>query len=381
MDCYSSTLKETKNERFKVFSDHCMIQSKLELQEQINQKLTVPFTKREDLLMVEGVNPTIEIALNSIGILKYSDFNSFTSKRLSQSLQKWTGISVSAKTIENQKWFEQANKLDNENKALSQFGGKTEFTEENSMNNKKLQKEDSGTKESEEAVNQFHQETEGESTEEKAEELLSINKGKQSSVTAGKEENEKMVDPHSPVHERPIQLKRNIKNNKISSEKNIPEKKNIKSVNSSEMTKQFIANRSTIQKSKKQTDFDNEFRLKITSANFNQIAQPGILNWNGKKKIRGEIICNITDNEMKSKIRDDVVLFVQIFATDMHIKENILMISKSFDLKYEQTIYKIYLEFDVPQIGYYRLNTVVFLLVPEPKIDFKEGPFLRVVLE
>jgi predicted flap endonuclease-1-like 5' DNA nuclease len=73
--------------------------------------ITIPIIERDDLLAIEGIHPTVELALNSIGILTYSDFDGYTPETLSQALQKRAGISVTTQMIEDQKWLEQAKKL------------------------------------------------------------------------------------------------------------------------------------------------------------------------------------------------------------------------------------------------------------------------------
>jgi predicted flap endonuclease-1-like 5' DNA nuclease len=79
-------------------------QPKLEHQDQRTQQLTAPLIRRDDLLTIEGIDPRTEMALNSIGIRRFSDFRDHTPQSLSQALEQRTGISIPTETIETQNW-------------------------------------------------------------------------------------------------------------------------------------------------------------------------------------------------------------------------------------------------------------------------------------
>lgn len=76
-----------------------------------DQLLSVQFGERDDLVQIDGIAPTTEIALNSIGIRRFSDFENYTPQSLAAALDERAGASVPAATIEQQNWIEQAKML------------------------------------------------------------------------------------------------------------------------------------------------------------------------------------------------------------------------------------------------------------------------------
>jgi predicted flap endonuclease-1-like 5' DNA nuclease len=61
--------------------------------------------ERDDLTVIGGIEPVIEMALNSIGIRKLSDFAGYTPEILAQALQTRTGLAVTAEIIARQNWI------------------------------------------------------------------------------------------------------------------------------------------------------------------------------------------------------------------------------------------------------------------------------------
>jgi hypothetical protein len=60
---------------------------------------------RDDLLLIEGIDPAIEMALNSIGIQRFADFGGHSPQSLSQALQERTGVDIPAATITRLDWL------------------------------------------------------------------------------------------------------------------------------------------------------------------------------------------------------------------------------------------------------------------------------------
>ncbi len=69
------------------------------------QQLTASLGKRDDLLHIDGIDPTTELALNSIGLRRFADFERYTPEALAKALQERTGLTVTAETIANQDWI------------------------------------------------------------------------------------------------------------------------------------------------------------------------------------------------------------------------------------------------------------------------------------
>jgi len=78
---------------------------------------STPVILRDDLVDIDGIDPTIEMALNSLGIRRFTNFDGYTPKSLSQALHDRAGISVSAETIATQDWLGGAQILVEENAA------------------------------------------------------------------------------------------------------------------------------------------------------------------------------------------------------------------------------------------------------------------------
>lgn len=68
----------------------------------------MPMINRDDLLVVEGIDPVIEMALNSMGIWRFSDLANRIPANLATLLEERTGVSIAITTIEN--WIEYAAK-------------------------------------------------------------------------------------------------------------------------------------------------------------------------------------------------------------------------------------------------------------------------------
>src|SRR5574341_1109435 len=61
--------------------------------------------RRDDLLNIAGIDPTTELALNSIGLRRFADFERYTPATLAKALQERTGLAVTAETIANEYWI------------------------------------------------------------------------------------------------------------------------------------------------------------------------------------------------------------------------------------------------------------------------------------
>src|SRR5512145_1058300 len=60
---------------------------------------------RDDLLLIEGIDPAVEMALNSIGVQRFSDFGGHSPQSLSQALQERAGVDIPAATIARLDWL------------------------------------------------------------------------------------------------------------------------------------------------------------------------------------------------------------------------------------------------------------------------------------
>jgi len=84
----------------------------------IAQSLPEALDDRDDLTVIGGIDPVIEMALNCIGIHQYSDFRDYSPETLAQTLLERAGIAVSAATIASQDWIGWAEMLAAENSSV-----------------------------------------------------------------------------------------------------------------------------------------------------------------------------------------------------------------------------------------------------------------------
>lgn len=80
-------------------------QPELENQNRDTQHWAASLSQHDDLLTIEGIDPTTEMALNSIGIRRFADFARYTPETLAHVLQECTGLTVMAETIANEDWI------------------------------------------------------------------------------------------------------------------------------------------------------------------------------------------------------------------------------------------------------------------------------------
>ncbi|MGH7496884.1 MAG: hypothetical protein ACREOO_31435 [bacterium] len=86
-----------------------------------------PFCNRDDFMLIAGIDPVMEMALNSLGIRQFLDFGGCSPLQLSNALRQRTGVSISADEIERQDWIGQASALSIAN--MPQKSLETEATE------------------------------------------------------------------------------------------------------------------------------------------------------------------------------------------------------------------------------------------------------------
>lgn len=112
-----------KKKKGKSLTSQCTSQPGLSHHEHATQRLDSPLISRDDFLLIEGIDATTEMALNSIGTRRFSDFRGHTPQRLSKMLHERTGISISPATIELQDWLGKATILADEESAPTVQGG------------------------------------------------------------------------------------------------------------------------------------------------------------------------------------------------------------------------------------------------------------------
>ncbi|MDZ7362579.1 MAG: hypothetical protein ONB46_17925 [candidate division KSB1 bacterium] len=297
-----------------------------------------PFSRRrDDLVDIEGIDPKMELALNSIGVHEFSDFQKYTAPTLAQALQENSELAITAETIVNQDWIGRAAAL---------------------------------------AVEKNTAVTASEETKPAPEEIPGRTPLPAAPTAAAPEKKmppaeitdvEAASEPEPAPKTKPKQPDGDVKK----TEKETP----LAAVSQAQAGVKADATKTLPTPQHQEA---NGWALRIQNVSFMPIEQPGGPHQPPTKLLRSEIDYKMMNAEVLGAAKH-ATLCTQVHAVDMATGEHKLLASQAERLKPRRTDYHARLEFAVPRIGRYRLDVVVFLPQPEPQIAFYEGPFLRVV--
>jgi len=76
-----------------------------DFQNQTWQESNAPQNDRDDLVQIDGIDPATEMALNSIGICRFADFQGHTPRSLSEALNTRAGVFIPEETIAGKDWL------------------------------------------------------------------------------------------------------------------------------------------------------------------------------------------------------------------------------------------------------------------------------------
>lgn len=350
----------------------------------LTRLMEVPFSDRDDLTLIDGILPQTEMALNSIGIHKYSDFKNYSPESLSTLLQQRAGIEISAESIENQKWNESALLLADKNEAEKN----TETEPKQALTSRPYfqDKKSDGIETEEQRAFPLNRQNDREDVPLRRKSIQNLSETNDSwdSLTSDKSNKKESADADSQKVKQPVKQQKDITIDKVTGIASSPELKQEAAQQYSESLKKSDSDQTDKLDAQCQNlmkDVEEKITLKIIAAQYHQAELHQTAEAPAKKIMHGEISCNLTGKNAFFETQYRFSLFTQIHAVDVETEQSELMAAKSFQLTPRQNSYRVHLEFDVPEAGYYRLNAVAFLLAPEPKIDFREGPFLRVIPE
>jgi predicted flap endonuclease-1-like 5' DNA nuclease len=289
--------------------------------------LTTPFGKRDDLLSIEGIDPTTERALNSVGIRQFSDFRKYTPETLAQKLQARAGLSISAALIASQDWIGWAEIFATENNSAAPAKTEDATVIEKAAENRPV--ENPPAAKSEETPLQSAPEVDRES-------------GHKQASSENLAQKDKDLATASEVKAEP---------------------------------KPREAEVSTTQSNGSEVNW----ALQITSAKFVPFEAQIKLNRPSVKLLRSEIHCTLNGAKALAATMEGLPLCVQIHAVNELTGECKLLASQSEFLEPAQADYQMQLEFVAPRHGRYQLQIFAFLVDADPKIAFFQGPVLRVI--
>lgn len=105
MDSQKISSKPKRGKGDKSVASHKAAPTDLNQPTQAIPQRSTALLSRDELLLIDGIDPVAEMALNSIGIRKFADFRGYTSETLSQALLERAGTAIAAATIAEQDWI------------------------------------------------------------------------------------------------------------------------------------------------------------------------------------------------------------------------------------------------------------------------------------
>lgn len=280
----------------------------------------LPFSGYDELVSIAGIDFTLERALNIVGVIKFSDFCSFTPETLAQKLAS-TGVAITAATIAEQDWIGRAAQLAAATPAVITAPIAEEQIAAPAVESKSAE-----------------------------------------SQAAPKPVPKPQIGPAAAVRDggrKPGGAE--VRNKRPAPPANAAESASHEAEALAEKSKPALT-------------------LEIQAVNFTQFETQLKLNRPAVKMLRGEIHCALNGARTLLATIDGAPLCVQVHALNELTGEHLLLASQFDSLLPAQANYALQLEFAVPRRGRYQLQTVAFLLNADPKIVWRTGPFLRVEL-
>jgi predicted flap endonuclease-1-like 5' DNA nuclease len=281
--------------------------------------------QRDDLLNIDGIDPMTEMALNSIGIRQFADFQRHTPETLAQALQERTGLAISAESIARQDWIGSAAILASVNNGTGTACGENHVLPEENSGQTAL-------------PNQLPFASEQE------------------------------IPPASIAGAEVV--------NKLeASSQEISTPDATYDTSTRDVTPDTQSQDARTHKS--QENADTGFQaLRIQHAAFAPIERPAKPNHPAMKFLRSEIDCTLIGAEAMTVAAP---FCAQVHAVDQATGEYKLLVSQVEQLPPGQTDYQVRLEYAVPGLGRYQLLAIAFLLQADSGIALYQGPLLRVV--
>jgi predicted flap endonuclease-1-like 5' DNA nuclease len=365
------------------------------------QPADLPSSFRDDLLAIEGIEPTIEMALNSIGIRRFADFQGYTPETLARALQARAGISVTAETIAAQDWIGWAQILVDEPAAQTARPDEMKSADEAPRPDLQEQESENPVMKTEPAVpaaaadsekvvtnepvpepQQFQRadsavtQPQEDAAEEVAAAVGAAAAAAEEEEAAAAEEEEK--ETKSSPREMPVVLAEKIrkamtrKTDRKSLEPILPESKRRPKASLPEPKP------SSQMAEEKTQEPEQEIAVQIKYAKFMQQEMPATESKPAEKILHGEIGYTVKNVEAPAALSQPMTLCAQVHAIDLSTGNAVLLASKSHALRANRYDYLTNVDFNVPPVGRYQLQVVALLLGAQPAIDCHQGPILRV---
>lgn len=327
-----------------------------------------PVSFRDDLVLIDGIDPTLEMALNSIGIQRFADFRDYTPETLAQALQDRTGVPVSAETIAKQDWIGWAQILLDEPASQIARLDEERIADEN-LSNTSVQPVEQSLAHSEKVV---IDDAAPESDQMQSADSVATPPRKEAATE--KEAKSKRQQLQADDAERSERLPNQKSGGKSAQSASVESLRWAKS----NLPKAKPIAQAVGEKSKLEEHHNKEIILSITHATFKQQDMPVIGNRRLKKILHGEIGYVLEMANTPATFPGPLTVCAQIHAVDLSNGVSELLASKSHPVLASRHDYRADLDFDVPRFGRYQLQVVAFLLGAQPKLALYKGPLLRV---
>ncbi len=340
------------------------------------KKALPKLASRNDLLDIAGIEPHIEHALNSLGVLKFSDLANYTPQTLAQALREQAGLDISSETIVAQDWIGRAKKLESEKRRQAKSPGK-KSTED--VMQKSETKSDKPKQEHEaEATHQPNKQAGGSrksspgqvekarAPKEQPEQTAHPAQPEQTDETDVPEASQQKSPPQGDPGELMTMLSRQAAEKSQQSSPAVHE-------NRPEAPRRQAAPATSRPKTGKPvrpaTSRTHQLLVNVTSA---RLAT-------SDRALSGEIKCHLIGERVTTLFRRRPPLTAQIHAVNTRSGESVLLYSRSLRLQPQQTQYSIPVEFSVGvEAGRYQLQFVAFVHDDQPGIGYRRGPVLNV---
>jgi len=347
-------------------------------QNKYKQAIDLPMIGRDDLLTIKGIDPTTEMALNSIGIKQFSDFNNHTPSSLAKALKERAGIDISTEVIDSEDWIEHAQLLAKKQSSQIRSNGEEQGLQEESMEDTHLQenpnKEDSVEKDAQQKTDVTVRPKNEDNIHEHCEEIPLSKFEIENTNTEGTNLHE---SAQLKIKPQSTDTKKQEKKSMIEASKKMAEAEQSESAKIHQPESK--TSRQTARKLQPLQDSVPDVSLQIKNVHFERDEIDTEADTTGPQMLHAVISCGLAGSNVEELITEHLPLCVQIHAIDQHNFECELLAVKSVKLQPSTRNYVIRLDIKAAKIGYYKLQVVAFLLSAKPRIDFYKGPYLKVI--
>lgn len=294
-------------------------------------------SQRDELVRINGIDPQLDLALNSVGVRQFRDFQNYSPESLASVLNEQTGVAVDASRIEEQDWFGQARR----------------FTQNVAPRASAPPPETNRKPDSRPAARKSRQQTSGKSSEQSPEPArpeTTASKGKAEAQPTPKASGSAAEKVPPAAGQRP--------HPQASEPKGEP---------------------SHGQERRRAPAVPNGLEITIKDVRFDSFERPDPPDWHDKKYLECHVTCNLSLRSSEALVVENAALCVQVLAEDTLTGAVEVLVSESAPAVEPGHDEAFRLEFEVPAVGHYQLFVLAFLLPAPTVMAIQKGPALHVL--